>query len=520
MKTKLSAVLFRIVLLSCLAIMLQGAELQTPAEHSGFQELTRHKDMMDYLRKLSASSKTVEMSIIGQSVEGRDLPALFFSQDRSFGSRRGAKPIVMVFCQQHGNEPSGKEAALILARRLGDEQAQLLKAMDIILIPLVNPDGAEKDERRNANDEDLNRNHVILSEPETAALHRVFTAWMPEVTLDVHEYNAITESWVAAAYVKDADEQLGGVTNLNISPEIASFTRDQIIPRVGSKIEGAGYSFHRYIVGSPFEDGRLRYSTTAINDGRQSLGIYNTFSFILEGKRYGDVTNMLQRRTEAQIATLIAFLEVVNENREQILVSTKHARDQLMEPIVPGTESLIHIQMDYFPDTTRKAVEFPIFNLNTWRPETRELAPFEPLVKPKRSISKPVAYIFSSREQRLIDLLTRHGITMSRLRQSVELEVQGYRLMHITTRHEEETEVVNVDAHPFLDAATFQQGDIMIPTNQPAGNLIPLMLEPHSSFSIVTENSGRQDRFLEYLVEGETYPVFRLMQMADPRLLE
>jgi hypothetical protein len=476
--------------------------------------------MMNYLRKLSASSKVMEMSIIGQSAEGRDLPALFFSRDRSFGSSRGIKPIVMIFCQQHGNEPSGKEAALILARRLIGDQIHLLKAMDIILIPQVNPDGAEKDERRNANDEDLNRNHVILSEPETAALHRLFKQWMPEATLDVHEYNAITEAWVAAGYVKDADEQLGGVTNINIAPEIISFTRDRIIPQVGSKIDAAGYSFHRYIVGSPFEDGRLRYSTTAINDGRQSLGIYNTFSFILEGKRYGDVTNMLQRRTQAQLTALIAFLDVVDENREKILTITERSRQLLLNPQDAGSSPEMFIHMDYYPDSTRKVVPFPIFDLYTWRPETRDLAPFEPLVKPKRSISKPAGYIFSRGEQRLIDLLIRHGISMSRLRQFVDLEVQGYQLVHISTRHEEETEVVNVDAHPFMNVVTFQEGDIVVPTDQPAGNLIPLMLEPHSSFSIVTENSGRHDRFLEYLAEDQVYPIYRIGVAVSPSLME
>jgi hypothetical protein len=69
MITKLSILLLRTALLPCLVIVLQGAELQTPAERSDFQELTRHKDMMNYLRKLSASSKVMEMSIIGQSAE-------------------------------------------------------------------------------------------------------------------------------------------------------------------------------------------------------------------------------------------------------------------------------------------------------------------------------------------------------------------------------------------------------------------------------------------------------------------
>ena len=96
---------------------------------------------------------------------------------------------VLISCQQHGNEPSGKEAALELARELVVDDGGLLDHMDLILVPQINPDGAQAGTRRNAADADLNRNHVMLSEPETTALHDLFLDWMPEVTLDVHETN-------------------------------------------------------------------------------------------------------------------------------------------------------------------------------------------------------------------------------------------------------------------------------------------------------------------------------------------
>ncbi|UCH10668.1 MAG: succinylglutamate desuccinylase/aspartoacylase family protein [Fidelibacterota bacterium] len=501
-------------------IGIPAAELQTTAEITGFQELTRHGELMEYLREVTASSKLVSMSSMGTSVEDRDIPALFFTRDRTFGTKRTQKPVVMIFCQQHGNEPSGKEAALILARELRDAQKHFLQSMDIILIPQMNPDGSEKDERRNANDEDLNRSHVALIEPETAAIHRVFREWMPEVTLDVHEYNAITESWVDSGYVKDADEQLGGVTNVNISTEIMAFTRERMIPAVGAKLEAAGYTFHRYIVGSPFEDGRLRYSTTAINDGRQSLGIYNTFAFILEGKRYGDVTNRLRRRTEAQLAAMIAFLEVVAEHQKSILEITREAREQLLRVPSMDPEDMIHIQMDYFPDSTRPSVKFPIFNLHTWRPEIRDLTPFEPLVMPKKSIWKSHGYILAGGDEKIVNLLSRHMVIMFKLKQPIEVKVEGYRIVNFTTRHEEEMEMENVDAHPFTETKTLAAESIIIPINQPAGNLLPLMLEPHSSFSIVTEYSGRRDNFSEYVRVGEVYPIYRLMEPVDPNLLD
>ena len=482
--------------------------------------ITRHAQLLRFVQEISNSSDLAHLEIIGQSVEGRDIPAIFITDAPAFGVNRGVKPIVLIHCQQHGDEPSGKEAALLLAKELTGPRQDLLKGLDVILVPQVNPDGAELDQRQNANNMDLNRNHAILSEPETEALHKLFRTWMPEVTLDVHEYEITSKSWIEAGYVKYVDEQLGGVTNLNVSSEIAAFSRNIIIPNVGAKVVQAGYSFHRYIVGSPFNKSRLRYSTTAINDGRQSFGIYNTFSFILEGKRYGDAANMLQRRTQAQFETMLAFLEQIDNARKDILAITKSTRGLLTQPVTATEREEVVIQMDYFPDSTRTSVSFPIFNFSTWRAEDRDLAPFAPLVKPKKSIVKPAAYIFSRKERRLSDLLARHQIITHQLKKSTDLVVEGYLIRHISTRQEQGKEVVNVDAHPFQHTATFKKGDIIVPTSQHAGNLIPLMLEPQSSFSIVTKNSGREHRFEEYLVEGDVYPIYRLGENIDPTLLK
>ena len=111
-----------------LMLFIQGSTpLKTPLEESQFAKLTQHEPMMHYLRELSSKNKEISFEIIGKSVQGREIPALFISGSSSFGSKRAEKPVVMVFCQQHGNEPSGKEAALIVARDLVKEQSHILK---------------------------------------------------------------------------------------------------------------------------------------------------------------------------------------------------------------------------------------------------------------------------------------------------------------------------------------------------------------------------------------------------------
>ncbi|MDZ7762884.1 MAG: hypothetical protein U5K00_00445 [Melioribacteraceae bacterium] len=49
---------------------------------------------------------------------------------------------------------------------------------------------------------DLNRNHLILTEPETIGLHKLFNEYHFEVTMDVHEYYPFGKSAEEYGYVE------------------------------------------------------------------------------------------------------------------------------------------------------------------------------------------------------------------------------------------------------------------------------------------------------------------------------
>ncbi len=488
--------------------------LPTPLEKSRYTRLSEYDEMMVYLKDLDHKSKLLNMKIIGQSVEGKDIPALFLTSDRIFGSRRDEKPMVLIFCQQHGDEPSGKEAALILARELTGGKKKLLGAMDLILLPQMNPDGAQRHQRENANDMDLNRNHVILSEPEPQALHRLFREWMPQVTLDVHEYSAVSEPWIAHGFIKDADEQLGKLSNLNISESILNYSGEVFIPEIGEKLASAGFTFHEYIVGTPFEDSRMRYSTTAINDGRQSLGIFNTFSFILEGKQYGDPLTQIEHRTDGQVAAITALLQTVAGHSGDITEIVEIARREILKQDDLNKKRAF-IQMDYYPDSTNNTIMFPVFNLETWQRKVKELKKFHSRVLVRKSVEKPVAYIIPTAEKPLMDVLSRHGIEMKPLNEETRLTVQVYRILHITTIIEEEQDVPYVDLSISTQEKIFAERSVVVYLNQPAGLMLPLILEPQSTYCLCKEGSGRKYMFEEYLKENSEYPVCRIIEAKE-----
>ena len=293
--------------------VLQAQVSVTPLERGGFKQATSHEQMMQYLRELTTGSSRLSMSEVGKTVQGRSIPAVHISP-----SNNEEKIKVLIFCQQHGNEPSGKEAALMLLRRIAaGEDASLLSNIDLTVMPCVNPDGNEAGKRANANGEDLNRDHLLLGQPEVRAVHAVFKMLRPEVTLDVHEYAAYRKEFRDVGYVRSVDAQFGAPTNLNVPAVLRAYALNKLFPFMEDRLKSSGVSFANYLkMNGPADT--VRPSTTSIDDGRQSFAILNRFSFILEGKNGRNMNDELERRATSQLATIEAFLEFVNTHHAEI----------------------------------------------------------------------------------------------------------------------------------------------------------------------------------------------------------
>ena len=102
--------------------------------------------------------------------------------------------------QQHGNEQLTTEGTLDFIKSLGTKNRGLLDGLNILIVPMLNADGAMGDvnfsledyiasgdrhlTRYNANEVDLNRDHVAKTQPETRALHAMIAAYDAELGID------------------------------------------------------------------------------------------------------------------------------------------------------------------------------------------------------------------------------------------------------------------------------------------------------------------------------------------------
>ena len=144
---------------------------------------------------------------VGDSVEGR----------RIYAYTIGTGPIkVLMWSQMHGNESTATRALLDLFKffTTGDgfeeERQAILDAVTIKIIPMLNPDGTERFQRRNAQGIDLNRDARALQAPESRVLKAVFDDFLPAFAFNLHDqrrmYNVTgtdkpaTISFLAPAY--------------------------------------------------------------------------------------------------------------------------------------------------------------------------------------------------------------------------------------------------------------------------------------------------------------------------------
>ncbi len=185
------------------------ATYQEPAiQHRRF----KHHEV-DSLVQQHAQKGVLQIEHIGASVMGRSISELTYGD--------GAIK-VMLWSQMHGDEPTATMALLDIFNFLegssdhGDSLRNLLKSkLQIHFIPMLNPDGAEIYNRRNAQSVDLNRDARAQQTVEGKLLAARADAVKPEFGFNLHDQsiyyhvpetqNPVTISLLAPAYNRDRD---------------------------------------------------------------------------------------------------------------------------------------------------------------------------------------------------------------------------------------------------------------------------------------------------------------------------
>lgn len=546
------------LLLSFNFLLAQKLKVLTPAEEANFQRYTQTAEIERFLSYVDYLSPELTVTIAGRTrpVPAFDYRNLYLAIINEEGvsspdKLNRNKPTIFIFASQHGNEQSGKEAALQLIRDLAlGEMKPLLKKLNFLILPQANPYGNWFDVRVNEQNLDLNRDHVKLEAEETAAIHRIFATWLPEVTMDLHEKG---DDYYRVS--------IGCVSNLNISEELQRFSRQVLFPEINKALEKRRITFFEYLVSqemgidssagvrySPQElAGReimWRYSTTDLNDGRNSLGIYETLAFIQECSSRHDIPTLAER-TRWQYFGVRSLVEAVANHSEEVLKMVTHLRKALIERASTFDKNdLVHLRMDYARDeknptltikrfertdspirgilkVDKKAGEYLLQNEIDPPPQpaqykiiTEVIKNWFPLVKSELTVIRPLGYIIPAKHADVIETLLRHGLKVDMVTQDRTIEVEAYEVQDVIPSRYDYLPPEKIEVNPRTISILVRAGDFYVSCSQLGANLIPCLLEPQSQYGLI--------RYWKYNLvpeKGNIYAFFRVIKPVDLPLL-
>jgi zinc carboxypeptidase len=506
----------------------------TPCEKSGLVRTPRYDETIAWLERLAKAAPELRLVSTGKSPEGRDLWMVIASKDRAFtpeAMRASGKPVLLAQAGIHAGEIDGKDAGMMLLRDLTvrGTKKELLEKASFLFIPIFNVDGHERfgafnrinqrgpEEmgwRTTARNLNLNRDYGKLDAPETRAIVRVIDTWSPDLYVDLHVTDGGDYQYDITWGANRAD---------GYSPESAKWIDEVLRPTIERDLKAAGH------VPGPLINERDS------NDVSKGLGDWMAPARFSNG--YGDLRHVpsvlvenhslkpYDQRVLGTYVWLESTLRTLGANgaalRKAIEADRARRRDPVPLDWKPADGEPPRIEYLGIESTLvdSEIAGGPVRRWNG-KPFTREV-PHAQANVPAATVARPRAYWIPAAWSDIADRLAIHGVKMERLAEPRTLDVEIYRIADakLATAPFEGHVAVTASVTATKAKRTFAPGSFRVPTDQPLGDLVVLLLEPQSP-----ESFFQWGFFLEALEEteyAEPYamePLARQMLATDPSL--
>ena len=287
-----------------------------------------------------------------------------------------------------------------------------------------------------------------------------------------------------------------------------------------------------------------RYSTTDLNDGRNSLGIYQTLSFIQEGASRHDLAT-LKDRTQWQYYGLRFFCQSIADHAAEVIELVKKCRDTVLEKAKEySPDDLIHLRMKYARDPqhptltikqfvrTRSPIRFILkVDKKAGQPVTvEEIEPYRqppeykveevvvknwfPLVEPFISVPRPLGYILPREQWAVVETLIKHRLQVYVVEKGGVVPVEAYQIGEVVPAEYDYLPPQKIEVTTKKINLPLKRGDFFIPVAQTGANLIPCLLEPQSQYGFI--------RYWKYHLvpqKGDIFPIYRVVEKIDLPLI-
>jgi hypothetical protein len=499
----------------------------TPAFSSADRlQFTTQEEMLAFVQDIDKNNPYAYLEIYGKSGQGRDLPLLIFTKDKPEKlAKEKKKPLVWIQNQIHGNEASATEAGLLIAKWITEGKfGDILDKVNIIIVPRVNPDGSflfQRGVTTPVNQTDANRDFIKLETPEIQALQQASSKYMPDVYVDTHEYN--TAVGTRSSAFRGPGSPIGGTEfawsyndleitsgkNLNIEKNLRDLSHNDLLPKVRGILDGKGIRSSDYFTtalsGNATRKAVLTEGSTDARIGRNSNGLKQALSYLVESRGISIGRYDYERRVYATASATAAFIEVTAKNADTVKRATTEARKEViqkgknydpnnkividsMNPQEDRTFKVIH-------DTTLEAVEVPII----WENATKAV--------PTLERTRPTAYILPASPQTEVAVkkLETIGLKVEKLSKEERIPVETYKVTSVKDIPNTSPLEKEVKTDVKRETKQVPAGTYVIRMDQVLSNFASIALEPESPESYAAYNFFMSE-------VGQLLPVYRYLE--------
>lgn len=485
-------------------------EWLTIAEKNGFEITANHSQTLEFLERIAAQSKLIQVTTFGNSGLGRQLPLVIVSSDGLFtpeAAHAAGKPVILIQSCIHPGEVDGKTASLMILRDLVlGKNTELLDAGVILFAPIYNADGHEDISptnranqhgpvggmgfRTTATGLDLNRDHLKLDSVEARSLASLVNDWQPHLHVDNHVTNGSHHHWILTWSRAEAPQ---------LAPSLDRWL-DTHLPPVFARLEQAGIPNGPYV---SLIDGTnpAKGIDSSVAGPRYSTGYFtlrNRISLLVEMYAYAP----FEARVRANQALLEELLREIASEPKTLIKAVNEARTRTIDLGQPDAKPS-DIVLRWKTTTGDDTVAFPVCRWTaqdstvTGKPMIRfSCAPNDPVLdvpwrhqpEAELTIKRPRGYIlmpgWEEARRRLVD----HGLTLKEFTAPMTLEVETIRLAHAKTAsgpYQGRVGIEDFETSRRTERREIPEGALWIPADQPDFEIAVQLLEPEAPDSLV-----------------------------------
>jgi len=141
---------------------------------------------------------------------------------------------------------------------------------------------------------------------------------------------------------------------------------------------------------------------------------------------------------------------------------------------------------------------------------------------PTKNVRFPFAYLITTPDPTITDLLKAHGIKLEKLLSDSKIDVQRFEINELkgATRLNQGHYTNTISGKYITGSIDFPAGTLVVRTAQPLGNLAAYLLEPQSNDGLVVWNFF--DRYLvpQWGMGYNPYPVYKVLDKTDLKTVE